>query len=104
MSEVDKQALLQAEGLVYPEYLEVPILFSIFRLGDRVKIPNKYLYRAKIQTFSIMPWTYFEVVEITANHYRVAPVHTLVMSESDIIPNKGTFLIRRRQKLVDETS
>ena len=99
MSEVDKQALLQAKGLAYPEYLESPIQCGYFRLRDRIKIINNYLYKVKIQTFSSMPYTDFEVIEITENHYRVAPIQTLVMSESNIVPNKGTFLIPRHQKL-----
>ena len=102
LAQVITQALLQAKGLAYPEYLDTPIQCGYFRLRDRIKIINKYLYKVKIQTFSSMPYTDFEVIEITENHYRVAPIQTLVMSESNIVPNKGTFLIPRHQQLPNQ--
>jgi hypothetical protein len=97
---IDEQALLQAKGLAYPEYLESPIQCGYFEIGDRIKIMNNYLYKVGIKTFSSMPYTDFKVVEITQNHYRVVSIQTLVVSESDIIPNKGTFLIPRHQNLL----
>ena len=101
---IDEQALLQAKGLAYPEYLKTFILCGYYVQGDRIKIINHHLYKAGIKTFSPMDYTDFEIVGVTENHYRVVPIQTLVMSESKIVPNKGTFLISRHQKLKDEAT